>query len=105
MQNDVRNKRGNKAGGRPPVQPPMSLSSSLPIANTAPRRVAFSAVRAATGDFAAARKIGEGGTGEVFSGELDDAPVAVKALKLRPLATPKARAALEPTSLHFVLVC
>ena len=87
------------------MQPPMSLSSALPIANTAPRRVAFSAVRAATGDFAAARKIGEGGTGEVFSGELDDAPVAVKALKLRPLATPKARAALEPTSLHFVLVC
>ncbi len=36
----------------------------------------------ATGGFA--HRIGEGATGEVFRGELDGAPIAVKCLKLRP---------------------
>ena len=60
-----------------------------------PPRVVFAAVRAATGGFSAARKIGEGATGEVFRGELDGAPVAVKVLRLPLQATAEARAQLE----------
>ena len=52
----------------------------------------FDRLRRATREFSV--KLGEGATGEVFRGDLDGVPVAVKCLKLPPAATEGARAAL-----------
>ena len=52
-----------------------------------PRRYPFSVVSRAAAGFAAASKIGEGATGEVFQGVLEGAPVAVKLLKLPEAVT------------------
>ena len=56
--------------------------------------VPFAQLAAATDDFSAARKLGEGLTSEVFRGDLDGAPVAVKRLKLAVGASPEAKAEL-----------
>jgi len=58
-------------------------------------QLSFAKIMAATNGFAAAGKIGEGATGEVFRGELDGVPIAAKCLKLPPAATPEARAELK----------
>ena len=48
----------------------------------APRDMRFAQLKLATNNFST--RVGEGATGEVFSGELDGAPVAVKCLKVPP---------------------
>lgn len=46
----------------------------------APQRYSYAELRAATGDFAADRRLGAGGFGAVFRGELAGGEVAVKRL-------------------------
>lgn len=58
-------------------------------------QISFTKVAAATNNFAATRKIGEGATGEVFEGDLDGVPIAAKCLKLPPAATPEAMVELR----------
>ena len=53
-------------------------------------QVPLSALSRACASFAAAGKIGEGATGEVFSGILDGVDVALKRLHLPDGATPEA---------------
>ena len=55
----------------------------------------FSSLVRATNSFGVTTKIGEGATGEVFSGNLNAERVAVKRLKLGANATPELRAELE----------
>lgn len=59
--------------------------------------VSFSRVRAATENFAEARLIGSGATGDVYSGQIEDQAVAVKLLNLPEVAAPTAKAALQRT--------
>jgi serine/threonine protein kinase len=60
-----------------------------------PRRVVFLHLDKATNSFSAEAKIGEGSTGEVFRGVLDEVHVAVKRLKLPEGATNMARQELQ----------
>ncbi len=57
-----------------------------------PRRESFGQFARATGNFAAANKIGEGATGEVFRGrDVDGTVSAIKVLKILPGVSPEAR--------------
>ena len=83
------------ARAAPAAPAPTSAPAHARYAPAAPRCVAFAAVSAATGGFAAVRLIGQGGTGEVFRGEFEGAPVAVKLLKLRQGASAEERTQLQ----------
>lgn len=59
--------------------------------------VSFNRIRAATDNFAEARHIGKGATGDVYSAQIEDQAVAVKLLNLPEAATLAAKAALKRT--------